>query len=67
MLRGQELENAVVDVNYIKAIRLAFELQRPHKLFELLSGLSRSVTNNMLVLKVVYLLTWTHLPLHIFS
>lgn len=41
ILRGQELENAVVDADYVKAIRLAFELRRPHKLFELFSDLCR--------------------------
>ncbi|KAL8159910.1 hypothetical protein V2J09_001447 [Rumex salicifolius] len=41
ILRGQELENAVLDADYVKAIRLAFELRRPHKLFELLSDLCR--------------------------
>ncbi|XP_021899650.1 transducin beta-like protein 3 [Carica papaya] len=41
VLRSQELDNAVLDADYIKAIRIAFELHRPHKLFELLAGLCR--------------------------
>lgn len=41
ILRGQELENAVSDADYTKAIRLAFELRRPHKLFDLFSQLRR--------------------------
>lgn len=41
VLRGQELENAVLDADYTKATQLAFELRRPHKLFELFSELCR--------------------------
>lgn len=41
VLKGQELENAVLDANYTKAIHLAFELRRPHKLFELFGALCR--------------------------
>lgn len=41
VLRGQELENAVLDANYSKAIQIAFELRRPHKLFELFSNLCK--------------------------
>ncbi|KAH7855131.1 hypothetical protein Vadar_021569 [Vaccinium darrowii] len=41
VLRGQELENAVSDADYAKAIQLAFELRRPHKLFELFAELCR--------------------------
>ncbi|PKA58862.1 Dynein assembly factor with WDR repeat domains 1 [Apostasia shenzhenica] len=41
VLRGQELENAISDADYAKAIQLAFELRRPHKLFELFSQLCR--------------------------
>lgn len=41
ILRGQELENAISDADYAKAIQLAFELRRPHKLFELFSQLCR--------------------------
>ena len=43
ILQGQELENAVSDADYAKAIQIAFELQRPHKLFELFAELCRSV------------------------
>lgn len=39
VLRGQDLENAVLDADYTKAIRLAFELRRPHRLFQLFSEL----------------------------
>lgn len=42
VLRGQELENAVSDADYAKAIQIAFELRRPRRLFELLSELCRS-------------------------
>lgn len=41
VLKGQELENAIVDADYTKAIRLAFELRRPHKLLELFLELCR--------------------------
>ncbi|KAF5930773.1 hypothetical protein HYC85_031646 [Camellia sinensis] len=41
VLRGQELENAVSDADYTKAIQIAFELRRPHKLFELFTELRR--------------------------
>lgn len=37
--RDQDLENAVKDADYTKAIQLAFELRKPHKLFQLLSDL----------------------------
>ncbi|KAL6838860.1 hypothetical protein ACP4OV_031296 [Aristida adscensionis] len=40
-LRGQELENAVSDSDYTRAIQLAFELRRPHRLLELFSQLCR--------------------------
>ncbi|XP_058000308.1 protein TORMOZ EMBRYO DEFECTIVE-like [Hevea brasiliensis] len=39
VLKGQELENAVLDADYTKAIQIAFELRRPHKLFELFAEL----------------------------
>ncbi|CAA0813117.1 Transducin family protein / WD-40 repeat family protein [Striga hermonthica] len=39
--RGQELENAVKAVDYPRAIQLAFELRRPHKLFDIFSELCR--------------------------
>ncbi|OVA02911.1 WD40 repeat [Macleaya cordata] len=42
VLKGQELENAVSDADYTKAIQIAFELRRPHKLFDLFSELCRS-------------------------
>ncbi|XVF56548.1 hypothetical protein PTKIN_Ptkin06aG0129800 [Pterospermum kingtungense] len=41
VLRGQELENAVLDAEYSKAIQIALGLRRPHKLFELFSALCR--------------------------
>lgn len=41
VLRGQELENALIDADYIRAIRIAFELRRPHKLLELFRELCR--------------------------
>ncbi|KAL1333951.1 hypothetical protein HN51_062817 [Arachis hypogaea] len=41
VLRGQELQNAISDADYTKAIQLAFELRRPHKLFELFAGICR--------------------------
>jgi len=41
VLRGQDLENAVLDADYTKAIQIAFELHRPHKLFELFAELCR--------------------------
>ncbi|KAJ3680671.1 hypothetical protein LUZ60_016949 [Juncus effusus] len=44
-IRGQELENAVSDLDYAKALRLAFELRRPHCLLDLFSQLSRRGVN----------------------
>ncbi|KAG7980656.1 hypothetical protein I3843_05G193000 [Carya illinoinensis] len=41
VLKGQELENAVSDADYIKAIQIAFELRRPHKLFAMFAELCR--------------------------
>ncbi|KAM6586439.1 hypothetical protein CsatA_009044 [Cannabis sativa] len=41
VLKGQELQNAIVDADYTKAIQIAFELRRPHKLFELFAELCR--------------------------
>lgn len=41
VLKGQELENAVSDADYTKAIQIAFELRRPHKHFELFAELCR--------------------------
>ncbi|XP_047330937.1 transducin beta-like protein 3 [Impatiens glandulifera] len=41
ILKGQELENAVTDANFTKAIQIAFELRRPRRLFELFSELCR--------------------------
>ncbi|KAF5180996.1 Transducin beta-like protein, partial [Thalictrum thalictroides] len=43
VLKGQELENAVSDADYARAIRFAFELCRPHKLFNIFSDLCRKV------------------------
>lgn len=40
-VRGQDLENAVKDADFTRAIRLAFELRRPHKLLDLFSQLCR--------------------------
>lgn len=41
VLKGQELENALSDADYSKAIQIAFELRRPHRLFELFAELCR--------------------------
>ncbi|KAG5153751.1 hypothetical protein JHK82_011720 [Glycine max] len=41
VVKGQELENAVSDADYTKAIQIAFELRRPHRLFELFAELCR--------------------------
>ncbi|XP_058084922.1 protein TORMOZ EMBRYO DEFECTIVE [Magnolia sinica] len=41
VLKGQEMENAVSVADYTKAIQLAFELRRPHKLFDLFAELCR--------------------------
>jgi U3 small nucleolar RNA-associated protein 13 len=43
VLKGQELENALSDADYTKAIQIAFELRRPHKLLELFAELCRFV------------------------
>ncbi|XP_075495418.1 protein TORMOZ EMBRYO DEFECTIVE [Primulina tabacum] len=57
VLRGQELENAVFDADYIKAIQLAFELRRPHKLFELFSELCRKADGKSQIEKALGPLT----------
>ncbi|CAJ1943854.1 unnamed protein product [Sphenostylis stenocarpa] len=41
VLKGQELENAVSNADYTQAIQIAFELRRPHRLFELFAELCR--------------------------
>ncbi|KAJ4957547.1 hypothetical protein NE237_024658 [Protea cynaroides] len=41
VLRGQELENSLADADYTKAIQIAFELRRPHRLFDLFAELCR--------------------------
>ncbi|KAK7265683.1 hypothetical protein RJT34_33306 [Clitoria ternatea] len=41
VLKGQELENAVSDADYTKAIQIAFELRRPQRLYVLFSELCR--------------------------
>ncbi|XP_010240890.1 PREDICTED: transducin beta-like protein 3 [Nelumbo nucifera] len=41
VLRGQELENAILDTDYAKAIQIAFELRRPHRLLNLFAELCR--------------------------
>ncbi|KAK4362783.1 hypothetical protein RND71_018024 [Anisodus tanguticus] len=41
VLKGQELENAVIDADYTRAIQIAFELRKPHKLFDLFRELCR--------------------------
>ncbi|XP_057970053.1 protein TORMOZ EMBRYO DEFECTIVE [Malania oleifera] len=41
VLRGQDLENAILDADYTEAIQIAIELRRPHKLFELFAELCR--------------------------
>ncbi|EEF42388.1 U3 small nucleolar RNA-associated protein, putative [Ricinus communis] len=41
VLKGQELENALLYADYTRAIQIAFELRRPHKLFELFSQICR--------------------------
>ncbi|XP_024179568.1 transducin beta-like protein 3 isoform X1 [Rosa chinensis] len=41
VLKSQELENAVKDADYTKAIQIAFKLRRPHKLYECFHELFR--------------------------
>ncbi|CAH9146703.1 unnamed protein product [Cuscuta epithymum] len=54
VLRGQELENAVLDEDYTRAIQIAFELQRPHKLFELFRELCRKEEPKVLLEKAFH-------------
>ena len=56
VLKSQELENAVKDADYTKAIQIAFKLRRPHKLYECFHELFR--------LAIVFLLVYG-LPLSI--
>ncbi|CAF1782103.1 hypothetical protein HID58_088942 [Brassica napus] len=53
ILRGQELENAVLDAEYTKAIRLAFELRRPHKVYELFAGLCKKRESDDQIVKAL--------------
>ncbi|KAJ4912191.1 Transducin family protein / WD-40 repeat family protein [Raphanus sativus] len=53
ILRGQELENAVLDAEYTKAIRLAFELRRPHKVYELFAGLCKKRESDEQIVKAL--------------
>ncbi|PIN23520.1 WD40-repeat-containing subunit of the 18S rRNA processing complex [Handroanthus impetiginosus] len=53
VLRGQELENSVLDADYTRAIQLAFELHRPHKLFELFSELCRKTDASVQIAKAI--------------
>lgn len=48
IVRGLELENAVADADYTKAIQIAFDLHRPHKLFELFAEVCRYVRSSHL-------------------
>ncbi|CAN6569779.1 unnamed protein product [Malus baccata var. baccata] len=41
VLKNQELENAVLDADFSKAIQVAFELRRPHKLYQCFSEIWR--------------------------
>ncbi|CAK9162648.1 unnamed protein product [Ilex paraguariensis] len=43
VLKGQELENAVSDVDYTKAVQITFQLCRPHKLLKLFGEISRGI------------------------
>ncbi|KAL1539855.1 transducin beta-like protein 3 [Salvia divinorum] len=54
VLRGQDLENAVLDRDYTRAVRLAFELRRPHKLFELFSEVSRKPNADVQIEKALH-------------
>ncbi|PQM41217.1 transducin beta-like protein 3 [Prunus yedoensis var. nudiflora] len=45
VLKNQELENAVLDADFTKAIQVAFELRRPHKLYECFSQVWRKRKN----------------------
>ncbi|KAF8378925.1 hypothetical protein HHK36_030274 [Tetracentron sinense] len=40
-MQSQEMENALSDADYTKAIQIAFELRRPHKLFDMFAELCR--------------------------
>ncbi|KAJ8762065.1 hypothetical protein K2173_006667 [Erythroxylum novogranatense] len=56
VLRGQELENAVLDADYVKAVQLAFELRRPHKLFELFAECCRKKDMDKQIAKALHAL-----------
>ncbi|KAJ1702869.1 hypothetical protein LUZ63_002648 [Rhynchospora breviuscula] len=75
LVRGQELENAVSDSDYAKAIQLAFELRRPHRLLDLFSLLCRrgdaevpiekalqSLSNEELRVLLEYIREWNTKP-----
>ncbi|CAN8256072.1 unnamed protein product [Cochlearia groenlandica] len=53
ILRGQELENAVLDAEYTKAIRLAFELRKPHRVYQLFAGLCRKRESDEQIVKAL--------------
>ncbi|CAI9095529.1 OLC1v1031510C1 [Oldenlandia corymbosa var. corymbosa] len=62
VLRGQELDNAIVDADYVKAIRIAFELRRPHKLFELFGDICRKRSAEDQIVKALNGLVKEELP-----
>lgn len=43
MLKGQDLANALVETDYVKAVQLAFELKRPMKLLDVFREMFRFV------------------------
>ncbi|KAG4915260.1 hypothetical protein JHK87_052817 [Glycine soja] len=58
VVKGQELENAVSDADYTKAIQIAFELRRPHRLFELFAELCSPRTSTGEIMMLVS--KWIH-------
>ncbi|KAL3837949.1 hypothetical protein ACJIZ3_022540 [Penstemon smallii] len=53
VLRGQELENAVLDADYTRAIQLAFELRRPRKLYDLFCEFCRKTDADVEIDKAI--------------
>ncbi|KAL3630813.1 hypothetical protein CASFOL_023797 [Castilleja foliolosa] len=51
--RGIDLENAENDKDYTRAIQLAFELRRPHKLLDLFSKLCRKTESDVHIKKAL--------------
>jgi U3 small nucleolar RNA-associated protein 13 len=59
-LRDQELSNALMDTNWVKAVKLAFTLQRPLKLFSVFTDLLRTQGGDVQLCEILQSLEKEH-------